>query len=105
MDHQHSNTLFAFVLVLAVNSIGNRRSGPPGEVTEPIEGLKGPLPAVVVVRDLGGNSVVFVGGGKGVATILLVEPVLTRRLRDHTGGTPDGVRGDKSLAIGRTFVQ
>ena len=97
--------MFASVLIFVVDSARNCRSGPPREVAEPSEGLKGPSLVIVVVRDLGGNGVVLAGGSKG-AVIPLMEPVLVSGLCDHAGRKLDGIRGDvKSLVIGRAFVK
>ena len=96
--------MFASVLILAVDFTGRRRRGPLGKVVEPSEGLKGPFLVIVVVRDLGGNTVVLPGRSKGVV-IPLVEPVLVNGLCDHTGRSLDRAGGDiKGLVVGRAFV-
>ena len=81
------------------------RSGPPREVAEPSEGLKGPGFVIVVVGDLGGNGVVLTEDSKRVV-IPLMEPVLVRGLCHHAGRALDGVRGGiKGLVIGRAFIK
>lgn len=81
------------------------RSGPPREVAEPSEGLKGPSLVIVVVGDLGGNGIVLTESSKGVI-IPLMEPVLVRGLCHHAGRALDGIREDiKGLVIGRGFIK
>ena len=105
LDHQRSNGLFTSILSLVIDFGRSRCSGPPREVAEPSEGLKGRSLVIVVVRDLGGNGVVLAGCSKGVV-IPLVEPVLVRRLCDHAGRALDGIRGGmKSSVIGRTIIE
>lgn len=105
LNHQRPNGLFASVLILAVDFGRSRRSRPPREVAEPSEGLKRPSLVIVVVRDLGGNSVVLAGGSKGII-IPLMEPVRVCGLYDYAGRALDRIRGDiKSLVIGRGFIK
>jgi hypothetical protein len=93
------------VFVLVVDGARSCRSGPPGNVAKPSEGLKGPGLVIVVVRDLCGNSVVLAWSSKGVL-VPLMEPVFVRGLCDYAGRALDGIRGDiKSLVIGRAFVK
>jgi len=84
---------------VVINLARSRHGGPPREVAESREGLKRSSLVGIVS---GGNSVVIVGGSRGVVSI--VEYVF-RGLCEHAGGTLDMIRGDiESLMVGRAFV-